>query len=81
MPSVAINTPPERALNAPEPYCSGSAARIPPRITIHKPKRTIVSEKTSDTWTSTLAAKEAADTAKAKIRMPSERTPTGLFGI
>jgi len=80
-PSVVTRIPPENVLNAPLPNCSGLATRIPARIVTHKPKRMRVSEKISDTLTSMLATKAVADTAKAKIKMPSERTPTGLFGI
>jgi len=48
---------------------------------IHKPKRMRVSENISNTLTRRFAADADADTAKARIKMPSERTPTGLFGI
>ncbi len=55
--------------------------RIPERIIIQKPKRMKVSENISNTLSRILAAKAVADTAKTKIKMPSERTPTGLLGI
>jgi len=81
MPSVVINIPPEKVMKAPPPYPSGSVARIPARITIHKPKRMNETENVSDILMSMLVAKAAVDTAKTKIKIPIERTPTGLFGI
>jgi len=48
---------------------------------IHKPKKIRVDENISNTLTSMLAADADADIAKARIKMPRERTPTGLFGI
>ena len=81
VPRVANKIPTEKALKAPPPYCSGLIARIPERIIIQKPKRIKVSENTSDMSTRILVTKAVADTAKTTIKMPSERTPTGLFGI
>lgn len=81
MPRVVIRSPPEKVLKAPLPYCSWLAARIPERTMIHRPKRTRVSENISNTFKRMFAAIVAADTAKTRIRMPSERTPTGLLGI
>ena len=81
-PRVVNKTPTEKVLKAPPPYCSELVARIPERIIIQKPKRIKVSENISDMSTRmVVAAKAVADTAKTKIKMPSERTPTGLFGI
>ena len=80
-PRVVNKIPPEKMLKAPPPYCSGLVARIPERIIIQKPKRMKVSENISYTLSRMVAAKAVADTAKTKIKMPSERTPTGLFGI
>ena len=81
MPSAVISIPPEKVLKTPPPYPSGLATRNPARTIIHKPKRMKVNENISDMSTSMLAAKAAVDAAKTEIKMPSERTPTGLFGI
>ncbi len=80
-PRVVNKIPPENVLKAPLPYCSGLPTRIPARIVTHKPKRMRVSEKISNMLTRMLAAEAAMDTARTKIKMPNERTPTGLFGI
>jgi hypothetical protein len=80
-PRVVNKIPTEKVLKALPPYCSGLVALIPERIIIQKPKRMKVSEKISYTLSRMVAAKTVADTAKTKIKMPSERTPTGLFGI
>jgi hypothetical protein len=69
------------AFEAPAPYCLGLAARIPPATTSQTPNRITVSDKTSDTLTSTLAARKTADTANAKTKAPSVRTPKGLLGM
>ena len=80
-PSVVNKMPTEKVLKAPLPYSSGLKMRIAAIPIAQNPKRTKQSESISDMLTSRPAAKAAAHTARIMIKIPSERTPTGFFGM